>query len=76
MSVITFTPKTGPRVILDCGTVIKSDDFPPGSTMFWLEYQDGGIAETVWTGVSYESACEAAKGWQADGARLIDRRAH
>jgi hypothetical protein len=76
MSVIPFTPKTMPRVILDFGEVVKSADFPPGSTMFWLEYQDGDVVEVVWTGGSYEAAREAAREWQADGVRLIDRRAH
>jgi hypothetical protein len=76
MSVIPFIPKTGPRIIIDCGTVVKSDDFPLGLMMYWLEYQDGDIAETVWTGASYEAAREAAREWRRDGARLIDRRQH
>ncbi len=29
--------------------------------MFWLEYQDGDIAETVWTGVSYEAGADIQK---------------
>jgi hypothetical protein len=75
MSVIPFIPKTGPRVILDSGTVTKSDDFTPGSTVYWLEYQHGEFTAAVWIGASYEAARETARAWQADGVRLIDRSA-
>jgi hypothetical protein len=73
VSAIPFTPKTGPRVIIDFCTVAQSDEFPPGSAVFRLEYHEGKLAETLWIGTSYQTALEAARTWQADGVRLIDK---
>jgi hypothetical protein len=55
VSAIPFTPKTGPRVIIDFCTVAQSDEFPPGSAVFRLEYHEGKLAETLWIGTSYQT---------------------
>jgi len=73
MTVIQFRPDIRPRVILDYGTVTRSDEFPIGSTMFWLEYQDDGFTDTIWIGATYEEARAVAREWTQDGVRLIDR---
>lgn len=73
MSVVPFTPKSAPRIILDSGIVKTSDDLPPGSTVYWLEFRDGDGALIVWEGATYEAALDAASEWQSDGVRLIDR---
>ena len=68
MSILPFTPKAAPRIILDFGVVTHSDEFPSGSTVFWLEYRDGETVDTVWMG----GCREAARDWQADGVCVID----
>jgi hypothetical protein len=73
MTVIPFDPSRRPCVILDSGTVTKSDEFSIGSPVFWLEYRDGDLSETVWVGADYAAARIAARDWTRDGARLIDR---
>jgi len=74
MTVIPFRLKRAPRIILDAGVVVRSDDYPPGSTVFRLDYQDGeGGFLTVWDGMSYEAGRAAAREWQSDGIPLIDR---
>jgi hypothetical protein len=73
MSAIPFTPKTGPRVIIDFCTVAQSGEFPPGSAVFVLEYRERGLVETLWIGTCYQDALKAARAWQDEGVRLIDK---
>ncbi len=73
MTVIPFKPTVRPRVILDCGTVTRSNEFPIGATIFWLDYEEGDLSATVWTGQSYEAARSFARDLEKDGARLVDR---
>jgi hypothetical protein len=74
MSVILpFKSKNIPYVVLDFCTVTQSDEFPPGSAVFRLEYHEGKLAETLWIGTSYQTALKAASTWQADGVRLVDK---
>jgi hypothetical protein len=73
MSVVRFTPKTSPRVIIDLCTATQSDEFPPGSAVFVLEFRERGLVETLWIGTCYQDALKAARAWQDEGVRLIDK---
>ncbi len=74
MSVILpFKSKNIPYVVLDFCTVTQSDEFPPGSSVFRLEYREGKLAETLLICASYKTALKAANTWQADGVRLVDK---
>jgi hypothetical protein len=73
MSVIPFTPKNGPRVVIDFCTVAQSDEFPPGLAVFMLEYRERALVETLWIGTRYQDALKAARSWQDEGVRLIDK---
>ena len=66
MTVTNFEPSKRPYIILDFGIVTKSDEFSIGSTMFWLEYREGDLSETVWTGSSYATARIVAQDWTRD----------
>ncbi|MGC1861908.1 MAG: hypothetical protein WA733_12490 [Methylocystis sp.] len=73
MNIIRFPVNPRPRVIIDFCTVKQSDEFPPGSAVFVLEYRERGVAETLWIGTSYQDALKAARAWQDQGVRLVDK---